>query len=819
MSHLAPGHRSPSGPERARAASTAHAGPALSSSPIASHARHRRAAAGIVRGVMLIAFWSVASPQLGHAQAPGAAAAAAPDTVAAIEVTGLQSVDKSVVLSTFGVRPPAAVSGDRIRAGLRALWASNLYSDVQLSARKSGATLILTLAVTERPRIAAIEFNGLSHFESKDLDKKLGLMVGQLLGPEGLAAAVDSIRREYREDGYPITRVRPNILQGPGGTRVVFDVVEGAKVKISAVIFEGNQSVSSEALYKLMKTKRAGGEFKEDVLKKDVDKIAVYYHDHGYRDAVIGTYRVLYSVDTTLVAITIPIQEGKKYSLTDVKFEGVHSLSEGLLRAGLTLKPGDPYNDGALKKSVQSLYEAYQENGYLYLSVDPRLALADSTNRDSSRLALTLAIDEGKPSTIRKVFVTGNTRTKDKVVRRQLFSRPGDVFRRSAVTRSQREAFALGYFEDVQVDYRPVPGTNDIDLVYNVKEKTTGTASAGAGYSNDVGVTGFVQLGMPNFLGNGQNVGLHLERGGRNGTRKDYSLSFTEPWFRDTPTVLGFDASYSTVQRLGFPYLESIQGVGMRLGRPIPKIDYTRGYFDLRTENVRRSDFDSAAVAHDTTGYLVSLRDSLHYPLTVTSVALSLVRNSTNNPFYPTTGSKMTFSENLAGGPLGGYYSYHKEVLDARRWINTPGPGAMMFKTRVAYVHGAKDGAKDRVPDYEYLRLGGTNVNPLRGYTDNSIVPFGNSVYKGGAFALTLTSEFQFPIAGVVHGVFFADVGNTWKSLSDASFKNAYVGAGPGVRLEIPGLGPVGFDYAYGFARLGNRIPHWESHFIVGSGF
>ncbi len=142
-----------------------------------------------------------------------------------------------------------------------------------------------------------------------------------------------------------------------------------------------------------------------------------------------------------------------------------------------------------------------------------------------------------------------------------------------------------------------------------------------------------------------------------------------------------------------------------------------------------------------------------------------------------------------------------------------------MLKTRVAYVHGAKDGSKDRVPDYEYFRLGGTNINPLRGYSGNSIVPLGNSIYKGGAFAMTLTSEIQFPIVGVVHGVFFADVGNTWDSVKAAGFKNAYVGAGPGVRLEIPGLGPVGFDYAYGFARLGNRTPHWESHFLVGSGF
>ncbi len=778
-----------------------------------------RAAAMRVPRIALVLFPAL----LGFAATARAqAGAAAPDTVTAIEVTGLRAVDRSVVLSTFGLRPPVAVSGDRIRAGLRALWASNLFSDIALTAKKSDSALTLTLAVVERPRIAAIEFTGLSHFESRDFDKKLGISVGQLLGPDGIAAAVDSIRAKYRGDGYAVTRVKPTTVDGPGGTRVVFDVIEGSKVRVSSVTFEGNQTVAADILYKQMKTKRTGGEFKEDVLKKDIEKIAAYYHDHGYRDAVVGDFRIAYSADTSLVAITIPIQEGKKYSFQSIDFDGVKSLSEGMLRSQLALKAGDAYNDGAVKKSLQSVYETYQENGYLYLNVDPRLAPADSASRDSSRLALTFAVDEGKPSRIRKVLITGNTRTKDKVVRRELMSRPGDVFRRSVVMRSQREAFQLGFFEDVQVDYHPVPGSNDIDLVYNVKEKTTGTASAGAGYSNDVGLTGFVQLGLPNFLGNGQNVSLHLERGGRNGTRKDYSLSFTEPWFRDTPTVLGFDASYSTVQRLNFPYLETIQGLGVQVGRPIPKIDYTRGFFNLRTENVRRSNFDSTSVANDTTGYLVSLRDSLHYPLTVTSASLSFVRNSTNNPFYPTTGSKVTFSENIAGGPLGGYYAYHKEVLDARRWFNTPGLGAVMLKARMSFVHGAIDGTKEKIPDYEYIRLGGTNVNPLRGYDENSIVPAGNSLYKGGKTAIVLTTEYQFPIAGVVHGVLFTDIGGTWNSAHDISTNGLYVGAGPGVRLEIPSLGPVGFDYAYGFARrdgAGPRTPKWIAHFIVGSGF
>jgi outer membrane protein insertion porin family len=438
--------------------------------------------------------------------------------------------------------------------------------------------------------------------------------------------------------------------------------------------------------------------------------------------------------------------------------------------------------------------------------VDPKLQAVDST---STRLDLTYAVDEGQQSKIRRVNITGNTRTKDKVIRRELSVRPGQTFRRSSVARSQRDAFALGFFEDVQVDFKPVPGSNDIDLVYTVKEKTTGTASAGAGYSNDIGLTGFVQLGIPNFLGNGQSISLHLERGGREGKRQNYSLSFTEPWFLDTPTILGIDASYSTSERLGFPYLETVQGAGVRLGRPIPHIDYTRGYIDLRNQRLWRSDFDSLSVARDSTGFLASLQRQ-HYPQSLTSAALSLILNSTNNPFYPTAGARASFVEEVAGGPLGGFYQYHKDQLDARYYMHLPWRPALMLRARIGYLQG-KTG---HIPDYEYFRLGGTTTDPLRGYPDNSIVPKGNSLYQGGRFAMVLTSELQFLVVNPVHGVLFVDAGNTWNGVYEAQITRLFVGAGPGVRLEIPTLGPVGFDYAYSFSRK-----KWESHFILGVGF
>jgi outer membrane protein insertion porin family len=409
--------------------------------------------------------------------------------------------------------------------------------------------------------------------------------------------------------------------------------------------------------------------------------------------------------------------------------------------------------------------------------------------------------------------------------------------------RTQQDVFRLGYFQDVQVDFKPTDST-DVDLILKVVEKETGTASAGAGYSSDGGLTGFIQLGHNNLFGNGQAVSIQVERGAR---RNNIDLSFTDPYFRDSRTTLGasvFNRDRET-QIVGtgssLDYREIRRGGSLRLGRPLGLLSYTRGYVTYSLEGV------DLRLPTDT-GPLDAAQLELQRLIaggarTTSSVTLSATRDNTINPFYPTGGSRVTWSSEFAGGPLGGQVDYNKHEYDARLYF----PSLVPRLTSMVRLRGGFIGAYGKaVPTYETFRLGGTTFYGLRGYEDYEVVPRANvhSVaitrtvdltpgdptdgllvkydstevrYPGGRWMTIFTLEQQFPIVQPVHGVVFFDAGETWNELRDLRFLGDLAkGVGAGLRVEVPLLGNIGLDLGYGFDR---RRPGWRTHFLLGNMF
>jgi outer membrane protein insertion porin family len=346
-----------------------------------------------------------------------------------------------------------------------------------------------------------------------------------------------------------------------------------------------------------------------------------------------------------------------------------------------------------------------------------------------------------------------------------------------------------------------------------VQEKQTGTASAGAGYSSQSGVTGFVELGHNNLFGNGQSIAIRLERGGK---RSNVELSFTEPWFRDTPMTLGADI-FNTQRDLDF-YDRRDVGGGVRLGRPLPWPDYTRGVVAYDLRDVTLSNIRPVSAGEPSN--LAELR-ATKWPRRVSSVTVTFTRNSTDNPFYPTRGSRLTWSSEIAGGLFGGVEHFTKETTELRNYTKLRGPVALMLRGRAGFLAGST------VPDYERFRLGGTTSDYLRGYPDYYVVPRANITrdasgrvldrYPGGRSMLILTSELQFPIADPLHGLLFFEAGNTWNSTRDLDLGDLRKSLGLGIRLEVPALGRVGFDVGYGFDR--EEGGKWETHFQLGNTF
>jgi len=746
---------------------------------------------------------------------------AAPDTtqgplptIRTVAAAGFVNVDSLVVVRTFGMRPGQAYDPKEVKSGVRRLFATGLFTDVTVTDSPAAAGGVdLVVHVAERSHVKDIVFHGVKKIEEKTLREKLTVAAGQLLDQPSLELDARKIETAYAAEGYAHATATPRTEPtGAGAVRVVFDVNEGSKVKVRGVVFHGIETMKPKALAKAMQSKQPGflrgGVYKPENRDKDESKLRIYMRSRGHKDADVDSIVPADTPDRKGVILHVFLREGPRYRFGTLAWSGNTAVPTAALEIGTIAKTGTTYNEAQVQKTLENAYTLYQEQGYLFLSIEPNM-----TERDSI-VDVQFQVQEGARSRVAKVAIVGNTRTKENVIRREASVFPGDTFRRSTLIRTQRDIFGLGFFQDVNVDYEPTGDSADINLTLKVQEKQTGTASAGAGYSSQSGLTGFLELGHNNLFGNGQSVNIRLERGDK---RNDLELSYTEPWFRDTPVSIGFDI-FNTRRDLDF-YTRKDVGGGVRVGRPIRWPDYTRGVISYDLRDVTLENFVAVRAGEPTD--LKTLR-STQWPRRVSSVSLTFNRNSTDNPFYASRGSRMIWSNEIAGGLLGGVEAFYKETFENRTYSKLGGPLVLMLRGKTGFLGGGQ------VPDYERFRLGGTTSDYLRGYPDYYVVPRANITrdsltgqvldrYPGGKTMLVLTSELQFPIADPLHGLIFLEAGNTWNSTRDLDLGDLRKSIGFGVRLEVPALGRVGFDLGYGLDREDGG--KWEPHFQLGNTF
>lgn len=850
----------------------------------------RRRVVALAAAAVLASLAILVAPASAHAQAVAAA-----DTVVAVEVSGNATVDGDLVRRSFGLSPGSRYSVDAVRRGIERLYDLGFFSDVAVEGEPAGGGISLLVRVVENPRVGAIEYSGNDHFNAKKLGEITGTLVGRMADERLLATVQRKVLAAYAKDGYTRASLRPRYLPGDSeARRILFvEVEEGPKVRVEAIRFLGNTRLEGGDLRGSMRqgTKGflRGGVFRPEYLAEDKQRIEAEMAKRGFRDGEVLKQEAVPGSRDDRVVVEVTISEGPRYSVGAVRWEGNEALPDLALYGITRVSSGEVFNQEEVDRSVEDAYGLYAERGYIYLTIRPDYSAADST------VDLVFRVSEGEPSRVHDILITGNNRTKERVIRRQLAIRPGELFRRNALIRSQRELMQLGYFADMQLDSRPVPGSNDIDLLLNVEERQVGTASAGFGYSSSVGLTGFMELGHTNLFGNGQSINLRMERGSR---RNNAELSLTEPWFLGTPTSLGIDL-FSTNRILrdetGLDLEYRRAGGALRVGRPL--FAYTRGYATYRLVNQKVIDESDIEQNSFYTIFRIDDASALSSGLT-----LQLIRNSTDHPIYPTVGSVSSVSAEFTGGPLGGDQVYQKYELDLRRYLKTLSLGGwnpvLMLRGRIGAVGSAfRDtpfleggytlvdttqiggGAQqDSLSTFwgptipipaprhfvtypqevsEFFRLGGTTYDPLRGYDDFEIVPRENvgsrfvvrrvavtdtsgggvdttgyryptteilTPYPGGKFMFAYSTEWQFSIADPLHGLLFFDVGGTWNEMSDFRWDTLHRGVGFGLRMEVPLLGLIGFDYGYGYDRLNRSTGRydasgWEPHIQFGRVF
>ncbi len=769
---------------------------------------------------------------------PSAQDSTGTQVVGHISVEGNVSTDSARIVRSFEVAPGSRFSLEAVQRGIRKLFTLGLFSDAWVDRQPRGNEVDLVIHVVERPRISAISFTGNRKKDTDDLEKKLFIHVGEPYSPVTVQTQIDTLIQYYRDQGYGRAAVDAKADSAAGNNRVklTFVIREGEKVRITRIEFVGARSFPAKKLKKALATKAkgffGGGEIKDETFSEDSEKLADFYHNHGYRDARVVDHALKPGDKPRHLTLVFTVEEGPPYVFGAVSWTGNQVVKTPTLEHVWQPKPNDRYDQSRVQKAQADAYAAYAEQGYLYVGIEPH-----ETVRDSA-VDVAFGVQEGSPSNVRYIQITGNHGTREKVIRREIDIHEGDRFKRSALVRSQGNVFRLGFFEDVQIDFVPAEST-DVDITLKVKEKQVGTASAGAGYTAESGLTGFLELGHNNVLGNGQNVSLHLERGAK---RSDYFLSFTEPWFHDTPTLLGF-SGFKTDQQLDL-YDEKRTGGSVRIGRPLPWPDYSRGSLEYQLEDVTIN-IDKPTLSAQDSIVLRGLKNGV--PTLTSSVSGSFLRNSANNPFYPTAGSRFTIESEVAGGPFGGSVNFHKHRIEGRVYLPSILKGVTtMVRGRIGFLGEFPD-QNLPVPPYERFRLGGgTTPDPLRGYDDYMVVPekfirdVNTSVidhidslstpgvkdtvftkttvrYPGGRFMTLFSVEQQFPIAHPLHGVLFFDAGNTWDLVREARPFDLKTSAGAGIRLEIPLLGNIGFDFGYGFNRGDLRDhPKWVGHFLLG---
>ncbi len=715
------------------------------------------------------------------------------------------TVDSLHVARTSGISPNSILTAaglrDELSTAIRRLYSMNLFSQVSVETTRVADGVHVLFRTVELPRLDKVVFEGYRRLRLKDIESKVKSQPGEILSAKKVFDWQQEILKLYKEKGFLLVKVEARQSTPDSANRVVLTLLidEGDPVRIRDIDIQGNESFTDEQveikLTNRQKTWYRKAQLKEDEFIKDLDRVVDFYKDRGFLDARVLDYDMTY--DGGWASITIKVDEGRRYYFGAIGFQGDSVLARKDLEAQVRYKTGRVYNASLAQQTLTDIYGAYSEQGYIYAQVVPKEEMRGDT------VDITYDIVESRPALVRLVMIEGNEQTHDKVIRRRITSLPGYVFKRSDIIRSQREVFNLGFFEDIAIDHRQADTTGAIDLIYRVKEKGFfGTVGAGVTYSATDGVTGYVELQQPNLLGRGQQFSVKVEKGG---TKTNVQLGFTEPWLRDTPTSAGCNVAYQTYS---YDYYDKqVIGGGLSFSRPLP-LDYARAYMGLNLNDYYVPP-SSISSSYKPSGPYNIYRDTTHK--TAFSPSLTLTRDSRDYIFNPSSGSAVTYTLDLSAGDI----KFHRHIFDASQYFPLFWKFSLMGRTRLGYISGFSPA--DTVPIYERFTPGGTGPDGIRGYPDAQVGPREGSYYVGGNAMTLFSLEYKLRLSPQLSFLAFADAGNAWNSFGQFNLSDLKRGAGVGVRLEIPMLGLLGFDFGYGFDREGGG--RWEPHFQVGRTF
>ena len=829
--------------------------------------------------------------------------------IGGVTITGASHLDQNVLilLSGLSVGDKVQVPGDKFSTAIENLWKQGLFEDIKITATKiQGKNIFINFQVLERPRLSKFALKGMTKGEADDLREKIKLIKGKVVTDGLIASTVSTVKTFFVNKSY--NDVKVNVVKQKDekleNNIVLFiNVTKGNKIRIKDINLSGTKSIKKWKLRRTFKeTKRRhwwnpfnSAKFDEDNYEKDKKALIAKYNEKGFRDAKIvhdSIYRIekqkvklnwkrsfrTFSIKrdtinaTKRMSIDITVEEGTKYYFRNITWVGNSKYSSKDLANVLSIKKGDIYDQSTLDQKLFSnpngndVTSLYMDDGYLFFNITPVEA-----NVTNDSIDLEMRIYEGKQATISKVTVVGNTKTNDRVIMREIRTKPGQLFRRSDIIRTQRELSQLGYFDPEKMNVLPSPNqaTGTVDIEYTVEEKPSDQVELSGGYGNGMvvgtlGVT-FNNFSGKNFFkkeswrplpsGDGQRLSVRAQSSGL--FYQSYNMSFTEPWLGgkkpNSLSVTGYYSVQSNGQKrkttdsngdkISNPLRASLDivgasvGLGKRLKWPD---DYFTLYQELDYQYYILNNYSS--IFSFSKGY----SNNIYYKA-------SLQRNSVDKPIFETRGSQLALtgqwtppysffnnkdytSSTLTAQERFKFVEYQKYKFTAKFFTpitnkrGTDGKEARNLILRTSLGFGLLTSYNSHVGQSPFERfymggsgltgyaLDGREIIALRGYDDQSLSPS-----TGASFITKYSAELRFPItlnpSATIYMLGFLEAGNSWANKQDFNPFNVYRSTGVGVRVFLPMFGLLGFDYGWRLDDVPTNLgmQKGQFHFTIGA--
>ena len=803
--------------------------------------------------------------------------------VSSISISGNLITADQDIINFSGLSNKNSVSVIDIQNAIQRLWLLNKFEDIQIDMDENYKGIDLIINVVEYPRLNQIEFSG-NYFDFKlfkfkksksKLEELLNFNTGDILSTQKINECINLLKKDFTSRHYHDIEISYNIIDSKIDNRknIIFNIQSGSKSKIKDIkiilnddelkkvnlfsnlfsnlksqILKEPKKITKQNILKQLNGIKVWnwytpwtGSYNETKLNEMEDNLIDFYRSRGYLDFNIEKYTIV-NKDQLL----IHVNTGDQYFINDINFIGNYIFNDSTLKSKLTFSNSDIFDGFSFDIANMNINTLYRDQGYLFSQIVPSLI---PISKDS--LNIDFFINENSIVKVNQIIIKGNNKTEENIIRRDIDISPGEYFSQSSVMESARRLFMLNYFENIIPDVKKINDT-EVDLVFEVIEKSSGQLNFSAGYSGLNGFTGGGGFTFPNFLGKGQNISFNYNRGLSSNqqsnipinnlsqevkSNQQISFSYVEPRLFDTSNLIGISLNYTERGQsttYSMPFDSKSYGGGIRLGRRFNWPDnFFKGTWMINGSKRKYYSSDEANLlsyySSSIQDYIIFENNQYVFSTSGFSMKQSITRDNRDHPEFPTQGSHFNWTFTLSGGILGGDEDYYKNELSFK-WYNKIIDKLVIhqnFKAGVLNTFEVNSGRSVVPPSARFL-MGGTGIpygEMLRGYADNMIGPLGASFPKGGNVMLKYSFELRYLISENpnLYILAFMDAGNVWDGIDMVDPFSLRRSIGFGARVMMPMIGMIGYDIAYGFDPSvqeylsGNNSAHgWEYHFIFG---